>query len=524
MDTVAITEKEGKSMIFLYSSFLWLLLPLSIFIYRVSSTITIRVHIVILLLLVLSLSRPAIEKSVQKTKVEGKDILIAIDVSYSMRATDLMPTRYAFAKKTIESLLENNPKDTIMLIAFTSNPLLLSPPTTDHQLINIALQNLNQQYILTKGTSLKKLFTKLNTLHTEHKQLILMSDGGEENDLSILTDLIKQSHISLITLALGSKKGSTIQTQEQTLLKDKEGNLIITRINPLLESLTDAVHGVYLTASNTPQATASALTKALNTQKHDMQQIEKMQSNYLELYQYPLILALLLFLMVHTRGIKYLILIGVLFGSYAQASLLDMYHLHRAYNFYDTEDFNTSKKELEKISLPSLQSKLTLANTQYKMQHYKKALRLYKSIRSHSVSIKQQLYYNMANTYVHLGIYSKAKSYYIKTLQLGKDDDALTNLKLIALLPDKKNNTLGMAHPKSQGSQSSKSESSQADSKHKRKEDSPSSGSGSGGGSKSKSKQKKHKLIPDKTSQRHPLGSKVYELINKGYIRETKPW
>ena len=130
----------------------------------------------------------------------------------------------------------------------------------------------------------------------------------------------------------------------------------------------------------------------------------------------------------------------------------------------------------------------------------------------------------MANTYVHLGIYSKAKSYYIKTLQLGKDDDALTNLKLIALLPDKKNNTLGMAHPKSQGSQSSKSESSQADSKHKRKEDSPSSGSGSGGGSKSKSKQKKHKLIPDKTSQRHPLGSKVYELINKGYIRETKPW
>lgn len=481
-------------------------------------------HIIILILLVLTLARPVKEEALQEIRIFAKDIIIALDVSYSMQATDLSPTRYDFAKQTIISLLKQHPIDNIMLIAFTTNPLLLSPPSTDHALIGMALDNLNPEFILTKGTSLKRLFKKLASLNHGHKSLILMTDGGEEHDVGKLANLVNKVDISLITLALGSTRGTTIRTQNGSLLKDKEGNLVVSRISPLLAQLSSAVEGAYLIASSNPENTANALDDALQDQEDNIQNIQKMQHHYLELYYIPLLLATLLFLLIHTRGIKYLIFLFAFFGFQVQASILDGYHLHQAYEAYKNNDFNTSRTSLRKIEILSLQSQMALANTYYKNRAFKKAIQTYRSIRSSSAPIKQQLYYNIATAYVHLASYSKAKIYYTKALQLGMDADAQHNLKLVMLLEDKKSASLGMAHPKSQSAESSKSEMQEDDKEKNQEKNQPSSGSGSGGESKSKENQEKNKILMDEHAQKQPLGSKVYELINKGYIREIQPW
>jgi Ca-activated chloride channel family protein len=123
--------------------------------------------------------------------------------------------------------------------------------------------------------------------------------------------------------------------------------------------------------------------------------------------------------------------------------------------------------------------------------------------------------------------YDKAKIYYTKALQLGKDEDSKHNLQLIALLKKRRSAPLGIAHPKSQNSDTSKSESSQSSKKETRNEDQPSSGSGSGGESKKKmgkNQKEQKRLMLDETQEPQPLSSKVYELINKGYIHETQPW
>jgi len=189
----------------LYPSFLWLLIPLiALFWGKRKRDLTTTVHLIVLMLIVIALSRPVFQKGLQERSLEGKDIIIALDVSYSMRAKDIEPTRYEFAKETIQSLLNKNAKDNIMLIAFTTNPLLLSPPTTDHELINIALKSLNPEYILTKGTSLKKLFKKIasmNRSETSHKSLLLITDGGEDDDLNNLTEQIQKANISLTVRA-----------------------------------------------------------------------------------------------------------------------------------------------------------------------------------------------------------------------------------------------------------------------------------------------------------------------------------
>ena len=512
-------------MTLLYPTFLWLLLPLGLLLWSSSRKLIPMVHLIVLMLIVVALSRPVQEEVLQEASIEAKDIIIALDVSYSMMADDIAPTRYAFAKETIAALLEENPGDNVMLIAFTTNPLLLSPPTTDHALINIALENLNPEFILTKGTSLEKLFKKLTSMKSGHKNLILITDGGEEGNLEKLTGLIQHNDISLSILALGSSQGTTIKNKDGSLLKDKEGNLVISRINPLLETLASSVSGEYFTAANTAKGTAAKLSDALQGNQESTQNIEKMQRHYRELYQLPLALAALLFLMVHTRAIKYLLLLFTLLGVQAQASLFDSYHLNQAYQSYEGADFNETKRHLKQIKVRSLQSQMALANTYYKQRAFKKAIAIYKSIRSTSAATKQQLYYNIANAYAQLESYDKAKIYYTKVLQLGEDEDAAFNLRIIALLSDKKSAELGIAHPKSQDASSSKSESQESEEEDEtRSEDEPSSGSGGGGEAQKQEEQKEGKLMSDESVEKHPLGSKVYELINEGYIREKQPW
>ncbi|MEA3418351.1 MAG: VWA domain-containing protein [Campylobacterota bacterium] len=506
----------------LYPAVLWLLISLLILFYYRPKKLTDTVHLIILLLLTIAMARPVMDQKPEETQIEAQDIIIALDVSYSMRADDIAPNRYDYAKETINALLKSNVTDNIMLIAFTSNPLLLSPPTTDHELISIALESLDPDNILTHGTSLEKLFTKLSALPIPHKNLILMTDGGDENKVSILNSIIRDSAISLTVLALGTKQGTTIKKQDGTLLKDAQGELVISRINPMLETLAAQNYGTYITPSATPSATAEDLQESIDEHQRERSTITKMQHHYLELYQIPLLLAALLFLMLHTRAVKLIIILTGLFGAQASASIFDAHYLHQAYAHYHQGDFNATEESLARVGRLSLQSQMALAGTYYKQERYQKALAIYRSIRTTSPMVKQMLNYNIGNCYARQELYDKAKRYYTKALQLGDDADTRHNMELIATLKSKQKSKLGVAHPKSQSGSSGKSEG-EEDEAGKKSKDPQSSGSGGGGQSKTKSKEQK-RVIQQGASKKQPLSSKVYDLINKGYIHEKQPW
>ncbi len=218
---------------------------------------------------------------------------------------------------------------------------------------------------------------------------------------------------------------------------------------------------------------------------------------------------------------KNLLLLFLITGI--NATSLDTYHLTQAYKSYKSKDYNSTINHLKEIEEPSLQSRITLANTYYKQGKYKKAIESYKSIQSTSIEIKQQLYYNIANSYAKIYKYKNAKKYYAKVLQLGRDEDAEYNLKLIALLSNKRDNGLGISHPKSQNSASTQSEKS-TNKKSKSDEDKPSSGSSGNGKNSKEKKREKNRLKSNNKEEKHPLSSKVYELINEGYIYEEQPW
>ena len=510
-------------MTFLYPDFLWLVLLLALVIWKYPSKHMTALHLFVALLVALALSRPILQESKQDAKIESKDIIIAFDVSYSMHATDILPSRYDFTKETILALLRLNPSDNMMLIAFTSNPLLLSPPTTDHGLIEVALQSLNPNFILTKGTSLHTLFQKIATLQTVPKNLLLITDGGGERDLEGIVSLVKESSTLLTVLAMGTTQGSTVPNKDGSLLKDKEGHLVVSALNPLLDDLVLAVSGNYLTPSSSPEATAENINVALQKNADTQQNIYKKQHAHQELYWIPLLLAVLLFLTLHTRALKYLFILLAFFGIQSHASFLDTAHLWLAYQNYHATDYNQTHTHLMRIKNHTLESKMALANNYYKRYRYKEAIQTYQSIRSTSIPIKKLLYYNLANAYAQMGTYDKAREYYVKTLQLGEDADARHNLNIIALLEVKKIPKLGKSNLKPQGSDQ-KSDDQESDKKAKKSK--ASQGSGSGGSKKNSKKKTQVKQMPQNTenAKPHPFGSKVYELINKGYIHETQPW
>ena len=511
-------------MTLLYPSLLWLLIPLVILWHYRPKKLTDTVHLIILVLITLALARPAINQKPTKSQIESNTIIIALDASYSMRAKDLSPNRYTYAKETINSLLKSNQTDNIMLIAFTTNPLLLSPPTTDHALISIALESLDPDNILTHGTSLKKLLEKIATLPMADKNIILFTDGGEEKDIASLKKIIQNNALSLTVLALGTTAGTTIKKKDGSLLKDSKGNLIVSRINPILESLALSNGGSYIPAPSSPNAAADALQESLDEQIMQSSKVDKIENIAFELYQIPLFIALLLFLMLHTRAVKLLLPIAALWGTYANASIFDSHYLHQAYEHYQQGDYNATETYLSKIKTVSLQSRMADANTYYKQKRYKKALTAYRSIRSTSPETKQKLYYNIANCYAQMKVYDKAKRYYTKVLQLGEDADARYNLKLVALKKSDAESKLPFARPKSQGDSSGKTEEQDEDKGKKSDEQQQNSGSGGGGGqTKTKSKEKIMILQPTE-KKKQPLSSRVYDLINKGYVHEKEPW
>jgi len=509
----------------LYPTFLWLLIPLGMFwLFLRPRSLHAFVHMLILALLILALSRPQIEGGIRPETIQGREIIIALDVSYSMRAQDLSPDRYGYAKETIKALLAQNPKDRFMLIAFTTNPLLLSPPTSDHALVTTALEALDLDNILTKGTSLSKLLQKIVSFKKQAVEIVLITDGGEEHDLNKPSGILEKSNIRLHILATGSKAGATIPLPDGTLLKDKKGHLVISRINPLLARLARSTGGSYDLAEGTAAQSAARLSERFMQADTSAQKMRRMAT---ELYFYPLLLAIVLFLMAHTRAARYLLLLFVLMGLPLEAGFFDGLSLQKAYARYNAADYNRTLEILAHIDTPSVQQRYAQASTLYRLGAYKEAIARYRSIRSTDAKLKQHLYYNIANAYAMLKAYDKARIYYTKVLQLGEDADALHNLSVVARLEAQKE-SLGIAHPKSQGAQSDTTGTLEEKSNENASKES-SGGSGAGGGGEGTHKNtpqppKRGKLLLDKESTPQPLSSKAYELINKGYIRETQPW
>ncbi|QSZ42422.1 VWA domain-containing protein [Sulfurimonas aquatica] len=486
--------------------------------------------------IILSLSRPILIDSKSSEKIDSQEFIVAIDASYSMQADDLKPTRYEVAKLELKKILTKLPKNRFAMFAFTSNAILISPPTTDTQISLSALESLKPEYILTKGTSLIELLRSVSKVSIEEKSLIIFSDGGEEHDLNTLVNIAKKNKIIPYIVATGSANGA-ILSKESKNLKDENDNLVISRINPILEEFANLSGGKYYTLDSNNKSIADSLISDINANSDKKRETKVDVLSHIELFYFPLMISLIAFLMAVTKVHQLYVLIPLfLLPNQAESSLLDFYHLRNANSLYQQKDYLSSAKEFEKIE-PSVESYYNKAVSYYKAGHYRTAIEILSKIRTTDKSIKQKTLYSMGNCAVKMGHYKRAKIYYAKALNISKDEDALYNLKLLYTLnPKEKTDVTDMlrTQQKDEQTQASKQDNNDKD-KEKEKASKNSSSrsshkaleskSGSSNPKKKSSNDEKKKTKDSATSStKYKMGYKAYELINKGYTNEQHPW
>jgi Ca-activated chloride channel homolog len=252
-------------------------------------------------LLILSLLDPSFGDIKGTVKAQGKDIFVLMDVSKSMDASDIQPSRLEKAKFELNRLIEHFQGDRIGIIIFSEQAFMLSPLTFDRNATNIFTSSISTHLLPESGTNLlpalelalTKMTKNTRTANNKSKTIVLISDGENfgKYDNAIINE-IKKKGINLFVVGIGTENGITIR-QGDKYKKDAKGNIVVTKLAPeTLKRIAKDSQGEYLEISTLQGNIAEILAKIdqLSNNVIDQRQIMITANKYF----YFLIIALFL--------------------------------------------------------------------------------------------------------------------------------------------------------------------------------------------------------------------------------------
>ena len=207
-------------------------------------------------LLLIAMTRPQWGTSLEKVEERSLEIIVALDTSKSMLASDFKPTRLQQAKWGIQDLIRTLRSDRLGLIAFSGSAFLQCPPTSDYAAFDMMLDDLYAGIIPVGGTDLSEaLRCALESFPTEEQAhadrvIILISDGETHTgDALDYIEPLQQAGVRLFAIGVGSPNGELIHTGEG-FLKDRAGEIVKSRlVESELETLARETGGFYLRAT-----------------------------------------------------------------------------------------------------------------------------------------------------------------------------------------------------------------------------------------------------------------------------------
>ena len=173
----------------------------------------------------------------QKVNLKGIDVMIALDVSKSMLAQDIKPSRLERAKQVITKIIDNLPDDKIGIVIFAGRAYLQMPMTVDHAAAKMYLSSASPDDVPTQGTvigqALKMSYAAFNPKEKTYKAIVLISDGEDHDDNALkIAKQLGQEGIMVNTVGIGSPQGAPIFDPETNADKiDNKGNVVITKLN-----------------------------------------------------------------------------------------------------------------------------------------------------------------------------------------------------------------------------------------------------------------------------------------------------
>ena len=213
--------------------------------------------------LILALAQPRVGFEEQPVKRRGLDVIVAVDVSKSMLATDLPPNRLARAKLAVQDLLALLPGDRVGLVAFAGSAFLQAPLTIDYDAVRLAVNELDTEVIPRGGTDIAAAIDlaldAFGKGESGHRALILLTDGEElEEDAVKTARRAAEAGVPIFTVGLGTPDGSVIPlpSDRQRLggsdfVRDREGKVVRSRLDEKrLREIASAAGGSYFRLVN----------------------------------------------------------------------------------------------------------------------------------------------------------------------------------------------------------------------------------------------------------------------------------
>jgi Ca-activated chloride channel family protein len=205
--------------------------------------------------LILALARPQRGFDLQEVEQRGLDIVVAVDTSKSMLATDIAPNRLTRARLAALELMQKAGTDRMGLVAFAGDAFLECPLTIDNTAFQQCVQALDVNTIPQGGTAIAAAIKTALTAFKEgnhHKVLVLFTDG-EDNDTGALEaaqDAAKAG-LKIFTVGIGTEKGELVRLAEANgnsdYVRDEQGNVVKSHLNEaLLQQIAGVTGGFYL--------------------------------------------------------------------------------------------------------------------------------------------------------------------------------------------------------------------------------------------------------------------------------------
>jgi tetratricopeptide (TPR) repeat protein len=345
-------------------------------------------------LVLLSIANLRSEEGSEKITRNGIDVMIAIDVSKSMLAQDIQPTRLDRAKQVLNRLIDKLNNDRIGIVVFAGKAYLQMPLTADHSAAKMYLSAATPETVPTQGTvigdALKMCFASFNSKERKYKSVVLISDGEDHDEEAVkVAEQMAQEGVIINTIGIGSPQGAPIMDPATNeLKKDAEGNTVITKLNEEeLSMIAKKGNGNYQLFTNTDEVVNNLYGQLSTLDRRSV--TDNSLANYKSWFQY-LLAAALLFLIIELfisevkniskRKIKIAMMVILLFSGFSSSAQADKEIIKKGNDAYKKADYKTAAVnygEAVKKNDTNTVAQYNLGNALYKNKNYEDAVNAY---------------------------------------------------------------------------------------------------------------------------------------------------
>lgn len=244
-----------------------------------------------LIIMIFIIARPQMGAKIETVKKQGVEIIIALDVSNSMLARDIAPSRLDKAKQMLSKLIDQLDNDKVGLIVFAGDAYTQLPITSDFVSAKMFLSTISPDMVPTQGTAIgRAIALAMNSFTPDQsadKAIIVITDAeNHEDDAVQMAKEAAQKGIMVDVIGIGSEQGAPIPIggNDTNLRKDNQGNVVITKLNAQLgRDIAKAGDGIYISADNTGSALRALTAEVKKMKKSDIE--SKVYSEYDEQFQ-----------------------------------------------------------------------------------------------------------------------------------------------------------------------------------------------------------------------------------------------